>query len=99
MGNAMRVFARVNFPVSRGNATIHDGTLAKVLEAFTARVQPEAVYFGLEAGHRTMFTVFDLKDASDIPSIFEPLFQALDAELHWQPVMNQADLQKGLSKL
>ena len=95
----MRVFARVNFPVVRGNSAIKDGTLPKVLEGFMARVQPEAAYFGLEAGHRTMFVVFDLKDAADIPVIFEPLFQALDAEVHWQPVMNQADLQKGLSGL
>ena len=95
----MRVFARVNFPVSRGNAAIKDGTLAKVVDAFMARVQPELAFFGLEAGHRTMFVVFDLKDTADIPVIFEPLFQALEAELHWQPVMSQADLQKGLSSL
>ena len=95
----MRVFARVNIPVSQGSAAIKNGTLPKVLEGFMARVKPEAAYFGLEAGHRTMFVVFDLKDAADIPAIFEPLFQAFDAEVHWQPVMDQADLQKGLSRL
>jgi hypothetical protein len=95
----MRVFARVNIPVSRGNAAIQDGTLGKVMDGFVAKVQPEAIYFGVEAGHRTMFAVFDLKDTADIPAIFEPLFQGFDAEVHWQPVMNQADLQKGLSSL
>jgi hypothetical protein len=95
----MRVFARVNIPVGKGNAAVSDGTLPKVLEGFMAKVQPEAVYFGVEAGHRTVFVVFDLKDTADIPVIFEPLFQGLHAEVHWQPVMNQADLQKGLSSL
>ncbi|HEY3797378.1 MAG TPA: hypothetical protein VGL58_03425 [Caulobacteraceae bacterium] len=93
----MRVFCRVNIPAHTGNVAIKDGTLPQLMEGFMAKIQPEAAYFGLEAGHRTMFVVFDLKDPSDIPVIFEPLFQGLDAEVHWQPVMDRADLAKGLA--
>jgi len=38
-----------------------------------------------------------VKDASDIPSIVEPLFVGLNARVELLPVMNADDLKKGLS--
>jgi hypothetical protein len=38
-----------------------------------------------------------MKDSSDIPAIAEPLFMGLNAEIEMLPVMNQDDLQKGLT--
>jgi hypothetical protein len=43
--------------------------------------------------------VFDLPDASGIPSFAEPFFAELNASLELAPVMNGDDLQKGLSQL
>ncbi|HKH28632.1 MAG TPA: hypothetical protein VKA61_09890 [Sphingomicrobium sp.] len=40
---------------------------------------------------------FDMRDASDIPAIAEPLFVGLHAEIELLPVMNIDDLQKGLN--
>jgi ABC-type thiamin/hydroxymethylpyrimidine transport system permease subunit len=48
-------------------------------------------------GKRTSLIVFDLADPSQIPVIAEPLFQGLDAEIEFAPVMNQEDLMNGLS--
>jgi len=39
---------------------------------------------------------FDMKDASEIPGITEPLFAGLNARLQLLPVMNADDLKKGL---
>ena len=39
---------------------------------------------------------FDMKDASDIPGIVEPLFVGLKARVELLPVMNADDLKKGL---
>ena len=38
---------------------------------------------------------FDMKGASEIPSIAEPLFADLNARIQLLPVMNADDLKKG----
>ena len=43
--------------------------------------------------------IFDLADAAEIPSVAEPFFTALNADVSLIPVMNADDLQKGLQKL
>lgn len=43
--------------------------------------------------------MFDLKDPSDLPRISEPLFSKMKANIQMFPVMDQADLQKGLQQL
>jgi hypothetical protein len=96
---AMRVFVKVEIPVVAGNAAIKDGTLPKIIQAFLEKTKPEISFFGVERGHRTMFAVFDLADLSDIPVIAEPLFMGLGANIDIQPVMELADLQKGLAKV
>jgi hypothetical protein len=40
--------------------------------------------------------LFDLKDTSQLPSIAEPLYNELDAQVDLLPVMNQEELKKGL---
>ena len=43
--------------------------------------------------------MFDLEDPSQLPSISEPLFSKMKANVQVFPVMNQEDLQKGLGQL
>ena len=95
----MRVFMRINIPVEAGNDAIRDGSLARLIEAFLDKAKPQSAHFGVEDGERTMFVVFDLTSPADIPSLCEPLFQGLDARIHFQPVMDLADLQSGLAQL
>jgi hypothetical protein len=44
-----------------------------------------------------MIAVFDLKAASDIPRIAEPLFMGLNASVDFMPCMNAEDLKTGLA--
>lgn len=93
----MRMMLRVTFPTDPANGAIKGGSFQQVLEATMNKLKPEAAYFMANKGCRCAVLFFDMQDASEIPSIAEPLFAALNAEIELQPVMNADDLKKGLS--
>jgi hypothetical protein len=92
----MRTLIRVTLDVAASNKAITDGTLQKIIKNTMDKIKPEAAYFHTNEGHRSGFMVFDLKDPSEIPSIAEPYFMELNAQIEFSPVMNAEDLQKGL---
>ncbi|WP_406123908.1 hypothetical protein [Streptomyces sp. NBC_00989] len=95
----MRMMLKASMDTEKGNEAIRNGTLGKLMEETLEQIKPEAAYFTAEGGKRTAFLFFDLADPSDIPSISEPLFLNLGAELTYTPVMNAEDVSSGLSKI
>jgi hypothetical protein len=95
----MRMMMKVQMDTEAANAAIADGSMPQLLEGVMERLQPEAAYFGPEAGMRTAFMVFDLEDPSHIPAISEPLFNKAKANVQFFPVMNRDDLRKGLQAI
>ncbi|MFE3586597.1 hypothetical protein ACFXOY_03635 [Streptomyces niveus] len=94
----MRVLLTVRMDTAKANKAITDRTLPNTMKSVFDRIKPEAAYFGSQDGMRTAYIVFDLKDASDIPSVAEPFFQDLGAKVTFQPVMNFDDVRTGLEK-
>jgi hypothetical protein len=47
---------------------------------------------------RTAFFFFDLADPTEIPSVAEPFFMNLNAQIEFCPAMDAADLKAGLEK-
>jgi hypothetical protein len=92
----MRMMLKVLIPTEAGNHAINDGTLPKLLEDTISKLKSEAAYFLAQDGVRSAMIFFDMQDASDIPSIVEPLFMGFNAEVELLPVMNADDLKKGL---
>lgn len=95
----MRTMLTVQFSAEDGNKAVKDGSLPKIVETFMERFKPESAYFRALNGKRSMQFVFDLSDSSDIPSVAEPFFSGLNAEIDATPVMNADDLRKGLQKM
>jgi hypothetical protein len=95
----MRTLMKVQFPTEAGNRGIKDGTLPDIIRKTLETVQAEAAYFTAMDGKRTMLAVFDLKAASDIPRIAEPLFMGLNASIEFTPCMNAEDLKTGLAAI
>ena len=95
----MRMMMKITMQVEAGNKALQEGILQRTLQSTMERVRPEASYFGPDGGKRTAFMFFDLKDPSEIPSIVEPLFRALNAQVELTPVMNAQDLAAGLEKV
>jgi hypothetical protein len=95
----MRMMMKVQMDAEAGSRAIADGSMPQLMQETLGRLQPEAAYFGPENGMRTAFIVFDLQDPSELPSITEPLFSTLKANIQMFPVMDREDLQKGLGQL
>lgn len=95
----MRMMMKVQMDTEAGSRAIADGTMPQLMQETLGRLQPEAAYFGPENGIRTAFIVFDLQDPSELPSITEPLFSMMKANVQMFPVMDREDLEKGLGQL
>jgi hypothetical protein len=95
----MRTMIRFTIPVEPGNRAFQSGTMQKTLMELIERLKPEAAYFLPERGIRTGMLFVDLKDASEIPVIAEPLFEAFQATVEFLPAMNVDDLKKGLGRI
>jgi hypothetical protein len=95
----MRMMMKVQLDTEAGSRGIADGSLPQLMQETLERLKPEAAYFGPENGVRTAFIVFDLQDPSQLPSISEPLFSKMKANIQMFPVMDRDDLQKGLGQL
>jgi hypothetical protein len=93
----MRMFLKVSMETQAGNRAVADGGLAKAVEGFVAAYKPEGVWFTALDGKRAMVAIFDLASPSQLPSVAEPFFNAVGAEIEVSPAMDLADLQAGLS--
>ena len=92
----MRVLWKVQIPVESGNETLKSGVLAATMRGFVERARPEAIYFTLADGWRTVYAVVDMASSADMPRLGEPLFMGLDASIEITPCMNQEELMAGL---
>lgn len=93
----MRMMIKVKISTPEGNDLVASGRMGEVVESFLARLKPEAVYFTLQDGMRTMFCFGNIADASELPALCEPLFMNGAEEIECVPAMNAEDLKKGLA--
>jgi hypothetical protein len=94
----MRMMLRLLMPVEGGNSAFKSGALQTTMQGLIEKLKPEAAYFFPDEGKRSALFVFDMKDASQIPPLVEPLFLGMNAQVRLTPVMNAEDLQKGLGE-
>jgi hypothetical protein len=94
----MRFLVRARIPTEAGNKTVQDPDFLKKLEEYMNKVKPEAAYFMPQGGERSAAFIANIESNDQIPSLVEPLFQWMGANVEVFPVMNFDDLKKGLSK-
>lgn len=93
----MRTLLQVTLSdVATANKAIMDGSLVKIIESVSHKIQPEAGYFYTIDGCRACTMIFDMKDVSEIPQIAESFFMGLNAKVEFIPVMSKEDLHKGI---
>ena len=95
----MRFLVKATIPVEAGNTLIRDPKFSKRMEDIIQDIKPEAVYFAVEGGQRTIYFIKKLPDSSGIPAIVEPLFLALKANVELIPVMSEKEFSKAGSQI
>jgi hypothetical protein len=88
----MRVMVTFSIQPEKGDALIKDGTMGETIQSILEEIKPEAVYFTTIEGTRGGIIVINVDEASQIPSMTEPLFLGLGATMQMQPVMIPEDL-------
>ena len=91
----MRVLIRAHLNVDASNLSIREGTLGPLLQKVFAVARPEATYFCVDSGRRTVLAIADISPEM-IPQIAEPMFHDLSADLAFIPVMTGQELEAGL---
>jgi hypothetical protein len=94
----MRFLIRAKVPTEAGNKMVQDPDFMKKLEDYMNKVKPEAAYFLPINGYRTAAFIVNMENNSQVPSLVEPLFQWMGANVDIIPVMNFDDLKKGISE-
>ena len=92
----MRFLVKANWPNENANEQFASGKGAETIQGILEAIKPEAVYFGLEGGERTMFMIVNMDEASQMPGVAEPMFLGLNARLEIIPVMTPEDLAKAM---
>lgn len=94
----MRFLIRTRIPTEDGNKMVQDPNFLKNLEEYMNKVKPEAAYFMPIDGHRSAAFIVNIQSNDQVPTIVEPLFQWMGANVDVIPVMNFDELKMGISK-
>lgn len=94
----MRMMMKVSIPIEAGNKAIKEGSLPQIVGKFVETYKPEAAYFVAETGQRMAIFVLDISDSQDLPSLAEPFFLGLNADVHFSICMNFDDMKAGVEK-
>ena len=94
----MRMLLKASIPVEKGSEAYNSGALRETFQSAAEALKPEAAYFFPEDGRRTGLMVFDMEGSWQLPSIVEPMFQALGASIHITPAMTAEDLERGMNE-
>jgi len=90
----LRCIVECVIPVDTGNCSILDGTLpSKIKKKYLEAVQPEAVYFTVKDGQRTMFAVVNFPGEYKMVAFNEPLWLDRGASVTVTPARSLADLE------
>lgn len=86
-------------PVEAGNALVANPNFGKVMESVLADLKPEATYYAIQGGQRTIYFVLNIADSHELPRIVEPLWLTTKADIEFIPAMNQAEFSKAVPSI
>lgn len=88
----MKMLLRVVMPLEPFNSMVKKGTVGKNLEKIMGDLKPEAAYFTLTDGQRTLLMAININKPSDYVKYAEPFFLQFDAECSYDIVLTPDEL-------
>jgi hypothetical protein len=88
----MKMLLRVVMPIEPFNAMTKKGTVGKVLGKILEDLKPEAAYFTLTDGERTLLAVININKPGDYVKYAEPFFLQFDAECSFDIILTPEEL-------
>ena len=92
----MKFLVKATIPVEAGNALVRDPNLQARMDSVMEDIRPEAVYFTIENGQRTLYLFVNMENPEDMPRIAEPLWLSWKANVTFQPAFTPEDMEKAM---
>jgi len=90
----MRFLCKIVIPAGSGNTAIRTGKLMPQLKRIVGDLKPEAVYFGVMGGQRTIFMVLEVPSVDKMPWSFEPFWLDWNGDVFKHQVFGLGDMEK-----
>ena len=88
----MRMILTVTMPHEPFNTFIKNGTVGKVLDGIMKEIKPEAAYFSLDEGKRSLFIVVNVEKGTDYVKYAEPFFLKFNADIKYDIVITPEEI-------
>jgi hypothetical protein len=88
----MKMLLRAVFPIEPFNSMVKKGTVGKSLGKILEELKPEAAYFTLTDGERTLLMAINVTKPADYVKYAEPFFLQFDAECSFDIVISPDEL-------
>jgi hypothetical protein len=83
----MKMLLRITMPNEPFNSMIKNGTIGNVLDKIMSDLEPEAAYFTLEDGERSVLLVVNINKPGEYVKYAEPFFLEFDASIKYEIAM------------
>ena len=96
----MKMILTVTLPHESFNALIKKGTIGNVINDIMGELKPEAAYFSLNEGKRSIFLVVNVDNAGDYVKYAEPFFLKFNADIKYDIVITPEEIKNsGLEEI
>jgi hypothetical protein len=88
----MKMLLRITMPNEPFNSMIKKGTIGNILDKIMSDLKPEAAYFTLDDGERSVLLVVNINKPGDYVKYAEPFFLEFDASVKYEIAMSPEEL-------
>ena len=75
---------------------VKDPNLQNRVDTVMGDIRPEATYFTIEDGQRTLYFIVNVDNPEDMPRIAEPLWLSWKADVTFLPAFTPEDMEKAM---
>jgi hypothetical protein len=91
----MLFIVKATIPNEAGNEMVRSGpAMQALLDKIMSDIRPEAAYFSVADGQRTLFLIVNIDAGEEMVRIAEPLWLGVEADIDIYPAMSVSDFDK-----